>query len=126
MSKGRGAAIKILENRIQEWPDELKLLVSCLRMGLPLEGNGPQGPVALLLSVNGSIDWEKFLRLADRHRVVPWVHKASEGLRESGAPEEVLTHLAHASLENTRRMMHLMGELIRILRVCAKINRHLI
>ena len=115
MSKGRGAAIRILENRIQEWPDELKLLVSCLRMGLPLESNGPQGPVALLQPIDRLIDWEKFLHLAGRHRVVPWVNKASERLRESGAPEEVLKRLAHATHENTARMMRLMGELIRIL-----------
>ena len=115
MSRGKGAAIKILENRIQQWPDELKLLVSCLRMGLHVEDNGPHGPVALLHPINRMIDWEKFLYLADRHRVIPWVDKASERLRESGAPEEVIKRLAHATRANTARMMRLMGELIRIL-----------
>ena len=115
MSRGKGAAIKILENRIQQWPDELKLLVSCLRMGLHVEDNGPHGPVALLHPINRMIDWEKFLYLADRHRVIPWVDKASERLRESGAPEEVIKRLAHATRANTARMMRLMGERIRIL-----------
>ena len=115
MSRRHGTAIEALQNLIEQWPDEVKLLVSCLRLGFPSEGDGSQEPVQLLLSVNRSIDWEKFLYLAARHRVVPWIHKASKRLRESGAPEEVMTRLAQATRDNARRMLNLMGELIRIL-----------
>ena len=59
------------------------------------------------------IDWERLIRLADHHGLIPRVHEAV-----SAAPDAMPSHcfeeLRHQSIENARRALSLTSELVRI------------
>src|SRR5215207_3754046 len=64
-------------------------------------------------------DWERVVRLAGRHKVLPHVYRAlREGFRDS-APAEALQRLEDEAGANARRNLMLTGRLLKLLTLLA-------
>lgn len=109
------------DSPMTRWPTELRIVVRCLRAGL---GLGQQQRDAADLVAAGrpgdpEPDWERFLGWVARHRVTPLVYA---GLKAPGAPsvpDGVRAQLRHRAQANTRRVLSLGCELVRLLEAFA-------
>lgn len=90
-------------------PPAHALLLACARASFDAGGAAP----ALAESVARGVDWDAFLALAERNRLLPLAHRAlSDG---PDLPETVRSHLRSAYAANARNALQLAGELRRLM-----------
>ena len=94
--------VEKLNNIIENYPSELKLLLICC---------GSERWKAKDLIVN--FNWETFLQLVKRHRVIPYIYQF--GLHNSGFfPVEIQKLINETQKANTQRMLWLAVEMLRL------------
>jgi hypothetical protein len=86
-------------------PPAHALLLACARAAFDAAGAAPARGDALARGV----DWNAFLALAERNRLLPLVHRALEGVDD--VPETVRSRLRAAFAANARHALALAGEL---------------
>jgi Uncharacterised nucleotidyltransferase len=91
-------------------PAEPALLLATARLSLDRE---TEDRVRTLAS--SPIDWDGVLVLAERHRLIPFLHRHLPVLIEAGMPEPVATTVRDRHREDTRRSLRLTGELRRLI-----------
>ncbi len=90
-------------------PPAHTLLLACARASFDAEGAAP----ALARAVEGNVDWDAFLALAERNRLFPLAHRALTPC--AGVPETVRSQLRSAYADNARHALLLAGELRRLM-----------
>jgi hypothetical protein len=90
---------------------ELDLLLCLARANL---GADDEARVERLLS--GPMDWDEFLRLAERHRLLPLCARHLNRLAANRVPPEALLVMRSYAEQNVERSLRLTGELRTILR----------
>lgn len=63
------------------------------------------------------VDWDGFLWLAARHRLLPLVHKHVNHIGSEGVPADVSEALREAFVENAGQMLRLTGELSQLVKL---------
>ena len=66
------------------------------------------------------IDWEAFITLVDRHRVIPKVYRNLNGLDGNGVPEQIRRSLQNRFERNAKRSLALTAELVRLIKLLKK------
>ena len=89
-------------------PPAHRLLLACARA--PFD---PAGAASAFEELTSEVEWEAFLRLAGRNRMLPLAHRALG--ERTGVPETVRSHLRSAHAENARHALLLAGELRRLM-----------
>ena len=92
-------------------PLELRLLLSCLRASV---GQKEGDQISELC--RRAIDWDIFIRLVDRHRVVSQAYKSLNQFAANYVPEPVLTRLRERFHRNTQGVLAKTAELVRIVK----------
>ena len=90
----------------------MRLLLVCSRVSLCEEDYERVGMLA-----SGPIDWETFITLVDRHRVIPKVYRNLKGLKGNGVPEQIRRSLQNRFEGNIRRSLALTAELVRLVKL---------
>ncbi|HEX6909048.1 MAG TPA: nucleotidyltransferase family protein [Longimicrobium sp.] len=90
-------------------PPAHALLPACARASFDADGAAP----ALAEAVDRGVDWDAFLALAERNRLLPLAHRALAEL--AGVPETVRSRLRSAYAVNARHALSLAGELRRLM-----------
>ncbi|HEX6039025.1 nucleotidyltransferase family protein [Longimicrobium sp.] len=90
-------------------PPAHTLLRACTRASFDADGAAP----ALAQTVASGVDWDAFLALAERNRLLPLAHRALA--ERADVPETVRSHLRSAYAVNARHALQLAGELRRLL-----------
>jgi hypothetical protein len=85
------------------------LLRACARASFHADGAAP----AMAESVAQGVDWEAFLALAERNRLLPLAHRALA--ERADVPETVRSHLRSAYAVNARHALQLAAELRRLM-----------
>ena len=62
-----------------------------------------------------NVDWSRFARLVDRHRVAPLIWRSRETLASVGAPDDVLRLVAGSNARNGLRSLNAASLLVRLL-----------
>lgn len=91
---------------------EAELLLCCIR---PRPFQAIVERVRSLLQ--GDIDWNSLLRLAEKHRVVPFLYHGLKGVCLEAVPIEIASTLRTRFLENARKNLILTTELLRLLEI---------
>jgi hypothetical protein len=94
----------MLNKIASEFPQELRLMLASANCDLD------KTKYFLKLPIN----WDKFLRLADYHRVYPLVYSTLSRLNNLLVPENVLDVLRQTCQENTLSALRITGEMVRI------------
>ena len=102
-------AVAILNVRLPHFTPEMRLVLACSRA--PIRGE-ESSPIEKLS--HGPINWETFIKLADRHRVYPMVYRNLSRDVGNGVPKHVLVSLRNRFEKNTRRSLELTAELARL------------
>jgi hypothetical protein len=90
-------------------PPAHTLLLACARASFDAGGAAP----ALAEAVEGEVDWNAFLALAERNRLLPLAHRALA--ERADVSETVRSHLRSAFAANARHALLLAGELRRLM-----------
>jgi hypothetical protein len=90
-------------------PPAHALLLACARASFNAGGAAP----ALAEAVERGVDWDAFLALAERNRLLPLAHRALADRAE--VPETVRSRLRSAYAANARHALSLAGELRRLM-----------
>lgn len=90
---------------------EAELLLCCARTI-----RSPETAVQIRALLQGGIDWEYLLRVADKHGVAPLLYWHLEAAYPQAVPGEVLDLLREHSRANSLRNLFLTGELLRVLK----------
>lgn len=90
----------------------MRLLLACSRISMRDEDSER---VRMLTS--GPIDWEAFITLVDRHRVIPMVYRNLSGLNGNGVPEQIRHRLKDRFKRNTQRSLALTGTLVHLVKL---------
>jgi hypothetical protein len=88
-------------------PPAHTLLLACARASFD-----PAGAAPALAAAHG-VDWDAFLRLAERNRLLPLAHRALG--ERTDVPETVRSRLRSAYAENAKHALLLAGELRRLM-----------
>jgi Uncharacterised nucleotidyltransferase len=100
-------------NRRGRWPPEIDLLLACARLRLE-----PGDLVRARTAVESGIDWNRLLRLAHVHGLLPLLH--SHAVRGAvPVPSDVRADLDARARDTTHRNLQLTSELVALLRLCA-------
>lgn len=91
-------------------PEE-ELLLNCARVHLP-----PAHAARVRALAHDGPDWEALLRLAERHKLLPLLHRHLAAAERDEVPESVRRTLRARSVANGAGMLWLAGELARLLR----------
>lgn len=91
---------------------ELELLVACAHLRL----DGPRRAQMLAL-LERRPDWDRVIRLAARHGLLPLVYRHLDEIGRRHVPPEILETLRASSVENTVRSLNLARELMALLRL---------
>jgi hypothetical protein len=102
----------MLNKLISGFPPELQLMLSSVNSDLDKTEHLFQKP----------INWDKFLRLADHHRVSPSVYSTLSRLDSMTVPEHILNALRQTCQENTLSALRITGETVRIIRLLENNN----
>jgi hypothetical protein len=94
----------MLNKLFNKFPPELRLILASANSDLDKTKYLLQQP----------INWDKFLRLAEHHRVYPSVYRTLNQLDNLFVPEHVLDVLRQTSQENTLNALRITGETVRI------------
>lgn len=94
----------MLNKLISKFPPELRLVLAGASSDMDKTKHLLQQP----------INWDKFLRLADHHRVYPSVYNTFSHLDNLPVPEHVLDVLRQTCRENTLSSLRITGEMVRI------------
>src|SRR5215203_4154141 len=89
-------------------PPAHALLLACARASFDAAGAAP----ALAAAADSSVDWDAFLALAERNRLMPLAHRALADLPD--VPETVRSRLRSAFAQNAKHALLLAGELRRL------------
>jgi len=92
-------------------PLELKLILHCLRASADQDVGDQIDSLS-----RRTIDWDNFIKLVDRHRVVSQAYKSLNQFAANYVPEPVHTRLRKRFHRNTQRVLIKTAELIRIVR----------
>ena len=95
-------------------PAEPALLLACARLSLDREAEDRVRALA-----SSPIDWDAVIVLAERHRLIPFLHRHLPVLVESGVPESVAMTIRDRHREDTHRSLRLTGELRRLVDLLA-------
>jgi hypothetical protein len=90
-------------------PPAHTLLRACARASFDGDGAAP----AMADAVAQGVDWDAFLALAERNRLLPLAHRALA--ERADVPETVRSHLRSAYAINARHALQLAGELRRLM-----------
>lgn len=90
---------------------ELKLLLACLR---PQIAEKEQNPIDMLFAA--PIDWDLLVHLAVYHGVLPLVYQYISTLKHVALPPEAISILRQKSRESTLKTLHMIGELVKVMR----------
>jgi hypothetical protein len=96
---------------IEQAPLELRLILSCLRVSAGQDC----GPQIRALSERVE-DWGKLMRLAERHRVIPFVYKGLKSAKEVKIPKDLLTDLKKGSQLNSQSVLVKSAQLVQIIK----------
>jgi hypothetical protein len=102
-------------NRGHEHSPAADLAQRVPEMALLLAATRTRTPASLPELLNHPIDWQRFLALAESHHVTPLVYKTFASMPDAAVPESVRRRLHEAFTANTRRVMFLMAQLIRLI-----------
>lgn len=91
---------------------ELELLLQCLRWRL-----GDQRSLGDCELECDSVDWNRFLALAERHRIVPAVHEAIAAEQLRGVPAPIAETIDSRQTYIALRSLQLAAELVRLTKV---------
>ena len=100
---------------------EAQLLLYCART--VLDDDARRRAMSLLVE---DLDWEYFVRLANRQRVVPLVHRCLDGAGLSPVPANIISILKQQHDHIARRNLFLTGRLVELLRLLATDDIHAI
>lgn len=90
-------------------PPAHTLLLACARASFAADGAAP----ALAEAVDRGVEWDAFLALAERNRLLPLAHRALA--EHADVPETVRSRLRSAFAANARHALLLAGELRRLM-----------
>jgi hypothetical protein len=102
----------MLDIKLPSLSQEMRLLLACCRKTL-----GEADPEKIRWLSNNQIDWESFLRLADRHRVYPLVYHNLSRLARNGIPAHILRSLKDRFERNALRALALTAEMVRLVKL---------
>src|SRR5262245_17622226 len=91
------------------WGTEERFLLNCVVVN---SSSATQEMMALL---QDGIDWDRLIRVASHHGVLPLLHRTLQGLECDKVPEPVLRGLQQHFRSNALRNLFLVGEMLRIL-----------
>ena len=91
-------------------PLEFQVLLSACRVFL-----GTEEPSSLKARLAQGPDWDRLLRLANRHGVMPLLYRSISKNCPQAVPQEWLRRLMLQYMQNAARNMKMTGELLRIL-----------
>lgn len=91
---------------------ELRLLISCLRVGLGREEEGDR----IRTLCRRSVHWKKLMELTDRHRVISQVYEGLKRYGGSSVPRDVPDDLNARHRRSVQQVMAKTGELVRLLK----------
>ncbi|NDJ61565.1 MAG: nucleotidyltransferase family protein [Chloroflexi bacterium] len=95
---------------------EDELLVCCARIDVP-----PAIADRITALLDAPLDWVYLQDLAQRHAVGPLLNRSLRAVCPERVSEVVLSQLAAAQAQNTRRALQLSGELLKLLRIFAPV-----
>ena len=96
---------------ILRMPLELRLLLYCLRASADQDVGDQIDSLS-----RKAIDWDVFVRLIDRHRVVSQAYKSLKQFAANNVPEPVLIRLRERARRNAQRVLAKTTELVNILK----------
>jgi hypothetical protein len=91
-------------------PLEFQVLLSACRVFL-----GTEEPSSLVATLAQGPDWDRLLRLANRHGVMPLLYRSISKNCPQAVPQEWLRRLMLQYMQNAARNMKMTGELLRII-----------
>lgn len=102
------STIKWIDRQIEDWPLELKLLLTCLKCWQK------ERYTELNAFTDKQLHWKTFMSLAIRHRVFPMICQVLGRQKILSVPDPITEQLGTACRSNTLKMMVLTAELARI------------
>jgi hypothetical protein len=103
------------EARGRSVPVEYGVLRTCARVHL-----GADDAERLRRSLDGTLDWERLLAAAERHRLVPLLYRQLHAVGAPGVPSPVLDALRERILSSSAEVLQLTRELLRVLALFAE------
>ncbi len=98
--------------RLSDLSPEMRLLLACARTSVSEEDKR-----RIRILSREPIDWESFLQMVDRHRLIPMVYRTLTACDDHGFPESVHRILHECCHQNIQRVLGYAAELVRLVKL---------